>query len=171
MAGRCLIVANQTLGGDALDGVVRDCIHRDVGDFHVVVPMTRVKHETSTWTGGFALDTGGASPERIRVAVEEDTRRYEAELEQARERARQRLELMIDKIESMDGRAGGEVGVDDPLEAVRAVLEREPAFDEIVVSTLPAGLSRWVKLDLPNRIARLTDVPVTTVEADAAEPA
>lgn len=169
--GRCLIVANQTLGGEALEGVVRDCIQREVDHFHVLVPTTRVRHENSTWTGGFALDTGGASPERIRVAVEEDARRHEAELEQARERARRRLELMVEKIESLDGRADGEVGIDDPLEAVRAVLEREPAFDEIVVSTLPAGISRWVKMDLSNRVARLTDVPVTTVEAEAGEPA
>lgn len=167
MAGRCLIVANQTLGGEALDQAVRECTGRGIEQFYVVVPMTPVRHETSTWTGGFALDAGGASPERIREAVQEDERRYAAELDQARDRAQRRLELMVEKIEAMGGRGLGEVGVDDPLDATSAVLEREGPFDEIIVSTLPAGISRWVKWDLSNRVARLTDVPVTTVEAEA----
>jgi hypothetical protein len=56
------------------------------------------------------------------------------------------------------------------VEAAKEVLERHSAFDEIIVSTLPAGLSRWVKKDVPRRIARLTGVPVTTVEAKAGPP-
>lgn len=39
------------------------------------------------------------------------------------------------------------------------------ADGEVIVSTLPAGISRWLKLDLASRIARMSDVPVTTVEA------
>ncbi len=165
MAGRCLIIANQTLGGEALDEAVRDCTRRGVDEFYVVVPMTPVRHETSTWTGGFTLDAGGASPERIRQAVAEDKRRYAAELDQARDRAQRRLDLMVEKIQATGGRAYGEVGVDDPLDATSAVLEREGPFEEIIVSTLPAGISRWVKWDLANRVARLADIPVVTVEA------
>jgi hypothetical protein len=165
MAGRCLIVANQTLGGWALDDAVLDCVRRGVEEFYVVVPMTSVRHETAIWTGGFALDAGGASPEQIRQTVAEDERRYAAELDQARDRAQRRLGLMVEKIEAMGGQGSGEVGVDDPLDATSAVLEREGSFDEIIVSTLPAGISRWLKWDLANRVARLTDIPVTTVEA------
>jgi hypothetical protein len=51
------------------------------------------------------------------------------------------------------------------VQAVKRALERQDGFDEIIVSTLPAGLSRWVKKDVPRRIARLTDMPVTTVQA------
>lgn len=171
MAGRCLIVANQTLGGEALDEAVEDCISRDVRRFHVVTPVTRVDHETTAWTGGFGLSEGGAPPERVRAAVEADAKRYQSQLDEARERARRRLDLMIDKIESLGGEAAGEVGVDDPLAATRTVLEREPPFDEIIVSTLPARLSHWLRMDLPNRIARITDVPVTTIEAKADAPA
>lgn len=166
MAGRCLVVANQTLGGEALDGSIRDCLGRGRQVFYIVVPMTRVEHEAAGWGGGFGMGEG-ASPEMARAAMEESARLREAELTEARLRAERRLDLMIDKIRSMGGQAAGEVGTDDPLEATRAVLEREAAFDEIIVSTLPAGLSRWLKMDLPNRISRLTDAPVTTIEAES----
>jgi nucleotide-binding universal stress UspA family protein len=170
MAGRCLIVANQTLGGDALDGAVKDCMSRDVRLFYIVVPLTQVEHETTGWGGGFVL--GDDMPAEVaRAAMEENARRHEAELDEAQRRAQHRLDLMIDKIQSMGGDAEGEIGVDDPLEATEAVLEQQSSFDEIIVSTLPGGLSRWLKMDLPNRIARLSDVPVTTIEAEADDPA
>jgi hypothetical protein len=35
-------------------------------------------------------------------------------------------------------------------------------FDEIIISTLPTTLSRWLKLDLPSK-ASGTGLPVTTV--------
>ena len=37
-------------------------------------------------------------------------------------------------------------------------------FDEIIISTLPARVSKWLKLDLPSKIAGL-GLPVTTVTA------
>ena len=36
-------------------------------------------------------------------------------------------------------------------------------FDEIIVSTLPTGSSRWMGLDLPHRLEKLTSVPVRHV--------
>jgi nucleotide-binding universal stress UspA family protein len=164
--GRCLIVANQTLGGEALDRSVRDCINRDVNVFYVVVPMTEVKDESETWSGGFGV-YDNMSSDQIRAFQQAAARDHEAAVAEARRRTRQRLDQMIEKIQTAGGQAEGEIGVDDPLEATKEVLERHEAFDEIIVSTLPAGLSRWVKMDVPHRIARLTDVPVTTVEAEA----
>ena len=158
MAGRYLIVANQTLGGERLDAAVRERISRDERRFYVVVPMTQIEHETSSWTGGYAA--GGFA------AMEEDGRKWDAELDEARSKAQQRLDLMIARIKSLDGEAEGEVGVADPLEATRAVLDRDPSFDEIIVSTLPTHLSRWLKMDLPSRIARLSHAPVTSLEAE-----
>ncbi len=29
---------------------------------------------------------------------------------------------------------------------------RDQLFDEIILSTLPPGLSRWLKMDLPSRV-------------------
>ena len=43
-------------------------------------------------------------------------------------------------------------------------------FDEIILSTLPPGVSRWLKQDLPHRVERDFNLPVTHVIATA-EPA
>jgi nucleotide-binding universal stress UspA family protein len=165
--GRCLVVANQTLGGEALDQAVADCIRRGVTTFHVVVPRTGVQMEEPAWTGGFVVGDVGWVAMEDEVAAEERTRRFEAALAEAQRRAEQRLAAMITKIEQMGGQADGEIGADDPLQATRTALEAQAPVDEVIVSTLPSGLSRWLRMDLPNRIARLTDVPVTTLEATA----
>jgi hypothetical protein len=52
----------------------------------------------------------------------------------------------------------------DPLAAVHEAWN--PAtYDEIVVSTLPTGVSKWLQVDLPHRIAKITDAPVKHVVA------
>jgi nucleotide-binding universal stress UspA family protein len=51
------------------------------------------------------------------------------------------------------------------LDATRDALERDGHIEEIIVSTLPSRLSRWLRMDVPSRVARLSDVPVTTIEA------
>jgi hypothetical protein len=56
------------------------------------------------------------------------------------------------------------VGDPDPVAAVGDVL-RSREFDEIVVATLPRGVSRWLRLSLPHRLRRMTDLPVTHVTA------
>ena len=43
-------------------------------------------------------------------------------------------------------------------------------FDEIILSTLPARVSRWLKLDLPSKVSGL-GLPVTHVEAKESQPA
>jgi hypothetical protein len=56
------------------------------------------------------------------------------------------------------------IGDPDPLAAAGDVLGSDK-FDEVVVSTLPRGVSRWLRLSLPHRLRRLTDLPVTHVTA------
>jgi hypothetical protein len=38
-------------------------------------------------------------------------------------------------------------------------------YDEIIVSTLPLHLSKWLKLDLPHKAGHATGLPVTHVVA------
>lgn len=149
---RYLIVANQTLGGVALDRVIQQRIGAGPCTFHIVIPMIAPELETVAWG---AAEIGFVIPMPDADAVD-----------QARRRSEHRLDAIITRIEALGGTATGEVGDTDPLEAVRSALSRSE-FDEIIVSTLPAGISRWLRMDLPSRIDRMTDVPTTVVEAEA----
>ena len=78
------------------------------------------------------------------------------------------LELAIPLLDAAAGsHVEGVVGATDPYEAVRQTLARGK-FDEIIISTLPARVSRWLHLDLAHRIEKL-GVPVTVVTAEEAE--
>ena len=68
--------------------------------------------------------------------------------------------------ESSALRRNGEVGDESPLAAIKDVL-REKEFDEIIVSTLPPGISRWLGQDLVSRVERSFAIPVTHVIGDA----
>jgi nucleotide-binding universal stress UspA family protein len=83
--------------------------------------------------------------------------------------AAERLERARSRFGALGCAVTGEVGDANPLYAVRdAVRERE--VDVIVVSTLPPGISRWLGMDLPSRVARTFDLPVHHVVAET-EPA
>ena len=53
-----------------------------------------------------------------------------------------------------------------PMDAIRKLASREE-IDEIIVSTLPRRLSRWMAMDLPHRIRRDTKLPVTHISGPA----
>jgi hypothetical protein len=63
---------------------------------------------------------------------------------------------------------GGKVGDPDPIAAVQDEVNFTK-YDEIIVSTLPGGISKWLKLDLPHRVERVTGLPVTHVTAHEAK--
>ena len=86
---------------------------------------------------------------------------------QARAAAQRRLDEALVLFRDAGADADGEVGDARPLSAVADVL-RHHAFDEIILSTLPAGPSRWLKAGLPHRLERMCTVPVTHLVADAA---
>jgi CheY-like chemotaxis protein len=77
--------------------------------------------------------------------------------------ARRRLDAAMGIISDLGAEVTGEVGPPDPLVAVREVLARGEPFTEIIVSTQPPGISRWLHMDLPHRIGRLTHLPVEHV--------
>lgn len=83
---------------------------------------------------------------------------------EARKIARRRLDDALERFRSVGIEATGEVGDERPLQAIDDVLEREDV-DEIVLSTFPPGMSRWLRLDLPHRVTATYGLPVRHVIA------
>jgi hypothetical protein len=80
--------------------------------------------------------------------------------EQARATARRRLDQALAAFGALGAEVTGEVGDGMPLLAIDDAC-RVRVFDEVIVSTLPPRMSRWLKLDLPHRVANRFGLPVT----------
>ena len=78
------------------------------------------------------------------------------------------LELAIPLLEeAARGRVEGLIGDQDPVRAVESALA-DASYDEIILSTLPEHVSRWLHRDLPTRLQRF-GLPVTLVIARKAD--
>jgi hypothetical protein len=78
------------------------------------------------------------------------------------------LELAIPLLEeAAGGHVEGLLGPNDPFLAVHEALAAA-SYDEVIISTLPARVSRWLHMDLPARVERL-GLPVTVVTAQKAD--
>lgn len=137
-----LIVAHQTAGGKALrEEVERRSRLHDRTQFVLLVPATRIQH-LFTWTEGESAA-------------------------EARTRAQEAAELLRESgVRLMEER----VGDPDPFVAVTREVRENPDYDGIILSTFPPGMSRWLRLDLPSRLERQLQIPVThvVVEPEAA---
>jgi GABA permease len=80
------------------------------------------------------------------------------------ESARRRLRSAIERLGADGVAVRGVVGDANPVVAVEQIWEAE-RFDEVIVSTLPAHLSRWLGIDLPHRVERFTGRAVRHVIA------
>jgi hypothetical protein len=129
-----LIVANQTLPSEALAITVSSRIASGDREFHVVVPATPSPGGGMTW-----------------------------DEEAARSAAEERLARFVGSLSAQGVTASGEIGDRDPVAAVRDAA-RGRDVSEIVLSTLPAGISRWLRQDVPSRMRGALAVPVTVVE-------
>lgn len=151
-----LIVANQTVGGGELGRAIRDRITRGDAVFRVVVPLV-APIEESVWTAVDPWFGVPAMPPATTAAIEE-----------GRQRSQRRLDQLLAAIRTAGAPADGHLGAPDPYEATVQALAEVDA-EEVIVSTLPAGISRWIKMDLVSRLQRATDVPVTPIEASGRE--
>lgn len=96
------------------------------------------------------------------VPMSPGTGRLSWDEQESRAVAKERLDDMLERLREMGAEADGEVGDRDPVMAVRDALRRQEV-DEVIVSTLPRGLSRWLGEDVPSRLRDSVRVPVTVV--------
>jgi len=143
---RYLVVANQTLTGDELVRVIVRRAEEQPSEFFLVVSATPV---VEMWVEAMVMPYGAVPCEPDPAA-------------QARELARERLETAIAQLRAAGVTVDGQVGDRDPVRAVERALTAGH-FDEIIVSTLPRRLSRWLHQDLPHRLEQRCTLPVTQV--------
>lgn len=86
---------------------------------------------------------------------------------ESRQVAQTRLDEVLGRLRAMGAEADGEIGDRDPVLAVRDAL-RGREVDEVIVSTLPTGMSRWLGEDVPSRLRDSVGVPVTVVTQEEA---
>jgi nucleotide-binding universal stress UspA family protein len=142
-----LLVANQTLGGQQLAAHLDERLAAGGCSFTLIVPVTDTE-------GSHQWDYPPVDryiPDAHRIA---------------RALAQGRLEVELARLRRAGAEATGEVVDADPVQRVREVLAGE-RFDEVIVSTLPRRLSRWLLADLPHRVARSITLPMTQVVSDA----
>ncbi len=132
---RVLIVANRTATTDDLMETVRRHADARPSTFHLLVPAT---------------------PRGLHRVVDPEVA--------GRDEAAAQLELALERLREAAGAdVTGHVGDADPMAAISDTLHAREV-DEIIISTLPRRLSRWMHLDLPSKVRGLGR-PVVHVEA------
>ncbi|MCL4421943.1 MAG: hypothetical protein M1115_02025 [Actinobacteria bacterium] len=153
---RYLVVANQTLPGAELAEVIRQRVQGGPASFYVVVPVTH-SQEYKAWEHAWSM--AGALGTPVPPLTVEDP--------EGERQAVERLRSMLTRLHNLGIEAEGELGDPDPLTAISEALGGD-RFDEVILSTLPPGISRWLGMDLPSRVSRRFNIPVTTVTASPA---
>jgi hypothetical protein len=133
---RILVVANQTLSGRALRDEISQRGHRGEAQLKVVCPALNSK--IKHWTN------------------EEDDARAAAGL---------RLEALLATLRSEGFAVDGDIGDDDPLQAMEDALRRFHA-DEVIISTHPPGKSNWLERDVVERARERFAIEVRHVVVD-----
>lgn len=103
----------------------------------------------------------------VLVPANVDTQSWVLDDDSDRELAERRLGAALSRLADLGADVTGEVGDPRPVDAILDVLRRDD-FDEIVLSTLPPGVSRWLRLDLVHRVQRAVTTPVTHIVTEEA---
>jgi hypothetical protein len=82
--------------------------------------------------------------------------------------AQERLDQALARWRDVGLECGGEVGDSDPLAAASDAVNAGE-YDELIVSTLPQHVSKWLHLDLPHKVAHATGLPTEHVSAHEAK--
>ena len=138
---RVLVVANQTAESEELLEALRARAAEGPAEFTVLIPAT--PHGVS-WAANMFADKGQAEAEDHREGMAERLRRSGLDVTEAK------------------------IGDPDPLAAVQDEVNFND-YDEVIVSTLPLKLSKWLKIDLPHKVGHATGLPVRHVTANAAK--
>jgi hypothetical protein len=133
-----LVVADKTAATPALLAALHDRAFRGPATFHLLVPNP----DLASWRPSDALHPDLTHGEQV-------------------------LSLALPLIEEATSSpvSGSVSSRHDPMDAIEEAL-MAAGFDEIVLSTLPHHVSRWLHVDLPHRVSHL-GLPVTTVIAQA----
>jgi hypothetical protein len=130
-----LVVAHQTAATEKLALAVADRAQRGPATFHLVVPR---------------------QPHGMHKVVDPQ--------EAGEDEAQKVLGEALPKLsEAAGSEVTGSIGDPEPLMAIEDAINLGQ-YDEVIVSTLPTRLSRWLKLDLVSKTKAL-GLPVTHVEA------
>lgn len=76
--------------------------------------------------------------------------------EEATAQAQHRLDQLLDRLQ--------ELGHANPLKAIGDALASRQ-FDEVILSTLPQPVSRWLRMDLHHQLQRRCGLPVVIITA------
>jgi hypothetical protein len=134
---RILVVANETVGGRALLGEIRNRARGRDCEILVVTPALTTS-QLQYWT---------------------------SDVDKALAEAERRREHSVEAIQSAGLRVGSEVGDCDPNAAIESALLRFPA-DELIISTHPPERSRWLERGVVDRARRDVNLPITHVIVD-----
>ena len=135
MSAKVLVVANRTAESPELVEALKKRAGEGDCIFTLLVPST--PHGVA-WAAD--MDSGGDEAERHRKAFVDKLRGEGVDVDDAK------------------------VGDPDPLAAIQDACNFDD-YDEVIVSTLPLHISKWLKVDLPHKAGHATGLPVTHVVA------
>jgi hypothetical protein len=133
---RILVIANETVGGEALRDVIREKSEGYREQVLVVCP-----------------------------ALNSPLRHWASDEDPARRQAQARLDRSLARLSELGISARGEVGDSEPLQAIEDAL-RTFGADEVIISTHPEGRSHWLEKGVVRGARQRFAVPITHVVVD-----